>query len=82
MAPAMITLRDSRPDDANVLLRIWCDSVDATHRFLAPADRAAIEPLVAEYVRAARLLVASRNGDPVGFLGVTGQNIDFAVSGP
>ena len=78
----MIDFRSSRPEDADALLRIWCDSVDATHHFLAPADRAAIEPLVAHYVRTAPLLVAWRASDPVGFMGVSDHNIDSLFLAP
>ena len=72
----MIQYRQSRPSDADALLRVWCDSVDATHSFLSAEDRASIEPQVADYVRAASLLVALLDGRPVGFMGRTGQNID------
>lgn len=75
-----ISLRPSEPSDD--LLRIWRNAVDSSHRFLAPEDRAAIDPLVADYVSTARLLVATRNGTPVAFMGVTGQNIDSLFVDP
>jgi putative acetyltransferase len=78
----MIDVRASEPTDAAKLLRIWCDSVDATHHFLSAEDRASIEPLVADYVREAPLWVALKNGEPVGFMGVTGQNIDSLFLAP
>src|SRR5690242_11060226 len=78
----MIEVRPSHIGDADALLRIWCRSVDATHHFLAPGDRAEIEPLVADYVRDAELLVATLDGVPVGFMGVTGQNIDSLFLDP
>ena len=82
IAAHMIEMRPSQPDDAADLLRIWCDSVDATHHFLSAEDRASIEPLVADYVREASLLVATKDGRPVGFMGVTGQNIDSLFLAP
>lgn len=72
----MIELRPSEPSDCQELLRIWCDAVDSSHTFLAPEDRAAIEPLVADYVRTAPMLVATIDHVPVAFMGVTGQKID------
>jgi putative acetyltransferase len=39
----MISIRESQPEDADRAIEIWRDSVDATHDFLAPDDRAAIE---------------------------------------
>jgi putative acetyltransferase len=78
----MIEVRASRPDDADRLLSIWCKSVDATHHFLSAGDRVAIEPLVADYVQQAPLYVATRNGDPVGFMGLTGKNIDSLFLSP
>ena len=78
----MIEIRDSRPSDAADLLRIWRDAVDSSHDFLAPADRAAIEPLVADYVASAPLQVACVSGVPVGFMGVSGQKIDSLFIDP
>jgi len=72
----MIDIRPSQPSDAKDLLRIWRDAVDASHRFLTPDDRAAIEPLVADYVRTAPLLVGTLDGKAVAFMGVTVQKID------
>ena len=78
----MLEIRDSRPSDAANLLRIWRDAVDSSHDFLAPADRAAIEPLVADYVAGAPLHVACVHGAPVGFMGMSGQKIDSLFIDP
>ena len=78
----MLEIRDSRPSDAADLLRIWRDAVDSSHDFLAPADRAAIEPLVADYVASAPLHVACVDGAPVGFMGMSGQKIDSLFIDP
>jgi putative acetyltransferase len=78
----MIELRPSQSSDAEDLLRIWCDAVDSSHFFLAAEDRAAIEQLVADYVRTAPLLVATIDNVVVGFMGVTGQNIDSLFVDP
>ena len=78
----MIQLRPSERGDAAELLRIWREAVEGSHAFLSVEDRAAIEPLVAAYVRDAPLMVALFNGRPVAFMGVTGQNIDSLFVDP
>jgi putative acetyltransferase len=79
---AMPEIRDSRPSDAADLLRIWRQAVDSSHDFLAPEDRAAIDPLVADYVATAPLQVACIDGVAVGFMGVNGQKIDSLFIDP
>jgi len=78
----MIQLRPKEPSDGDSLLQIWRDAVDATHDFLSPRDRAAIDTLVADYVREAELTVAVLDGKPVAFMGVTGQGIDSLFVAP
>lgn len=78
----MIEIRDSRLEDAADLLAIWRKAVDSSHDFLAPADRAAIEPLVADYVANASLQVAVVDGALVGFMGVSRQKIDSLFIDP
>lgn len=70
-----MTLLHLRPDRGAVdqpdLVRIWRRAVDATHDFLAPADRDQIQAkLAADYLPAVSLTVAERAGAPVGFSGV------------
>jgi putative acetyltransferase len=78
----MIEIRPSLPSDVADLLRIWREAVDASHGFLAPEDRAAIERLVADYVRTNSLLVATLGAQPVAFMGITGRNIDSLFVAP
>jgi putative acetyltransferase len=78
----MIELRQSIPADADILLKVWRNAVDASHDFLSPDDRAAIDPLVADYVCKAPLLVAVLDGIPVAFMGVTEQKIDSLFVDP
>jgi putative acetyltransferase len=78
----MIRLRSSKPEDAAELLQVWRNAVDSSHEFLTPEDRVAIDPLVADYVASAELLIATRNDRPVAFMGVTGQNIDSLFIDP
>lgn len=54
----VIVIRPSRPDDGNRVLAIWRDAVDATHTFLTPEDRSAIEALVCGFLPQAPLWLA------------------------
>lgn len=79
----MIRVRAAGVEDRPRLLAIWCAAVDATHHFLTPEDRAAIEVLVAtEYLPAAELLVAEREGAIVGFAGASGRHVDALFVDP
>ena len=65
----MITIRPSTPADDARVLDIWRDAVDATHDFLTPADRAAIEGEVKDFLPFAPLWLAVDARDrPVGFM--------------
>ncbi len=60
------------------LVAIWRSAVDATHHFLADADRADIESQLADvYFPAVRLTVAEIDGDPVGFAGTAGEHLEM-----
>ena len=66
------------------LFRIWQGAVEATHHFLAPEDFADIERLVEnDYLPAAQLWVAVGDDDrPLGFMGLSGSNIDALFVDP
>lgn len=60
------------------LAAIWRGAVDATHDFLAEADRAGIEAkLQSDYFPAVALSVAERDGRPVGFSGVLDKTLEM-----
>ena len=60
------------------LAAIWRSAVDATHDFLAVADRDEIEGrLQADYLPAVVLSVAEREGRPVGFSGVLDGSLEM-----
>ncbi len=60
------------------LVRIWRSSVDATHDFLADEYRDEIqEKLITSYFPHVVLVVAELRGNPVGFAGVAGQNLEM-----
>ncbi|MGO1839751.1 MAG: acetyltransferase [Candidatus Microbacterium stercoravium] len=60
------------------LAAIWRRAVDATHGFLAEADRDEIEAkLQSDYFPAVVLSVAERDGRPVGFSGVLDVTLEM-----
>ena len=60
------------------LTAIWRSAVDATHDFLAAADRDEIEAkLQSDYFPAVNLSVATQEGRPVGFSGVLGGTLEM-----
>lgn len=65
----MIRIRHSRPDDGEHVIAIWRRAVDATHDFLSPDDRQAIDDLVCSFLPQAQLHVAANTEDlPIGFM--------------
>ena len=79
-----MNIRRGTPADVERALQIWRDAVDATHGFLAPEDRAQIEPIVAEqFLPNAELwLATAAGGYPVGFLVMDGEAIDALFVDP
>lgn len=60
------------------LVAIWRGAVDATHDFLAEADRDEIEArLQSDYFPAVVLSVAERDGRPVGFSGMLDGTLEM-----
>lgn len=65
----MLRLRISRPEDGDRVVQIWRDAVDATHDFLSPDDRIAIEEQVSEFLPRTPLWLAVDELDEVlGFM--------------
>lgn len=66
------------PAEYPALAAIWRGAVDATHDFLAEADRDEIEAkLPSDYLPAVVLSVAERDGRPVGFSGVLDETLEM-----
>lgn len=65
----MITSRYSTGKDLPRIMEIWRRAVDATHQFLAPLDKAAIEAEVLDFFPQVKLLLAiDPAGTPQGFM--------------
>ena len=65
----MITIRPSRPSDGERAVEIWRGAVDATHDFLSPQDRQAIDELVCDFLPKAQLwLAVDANDYPLAFM--------------
>jgi putative acetyltransferase len=64
-----VRIRPSRPDDGSRVIEIWQRAVDATHTFLMPDDRLAIEALVRQFLPQAPLWLAVDTADrALGFM--------------
>ncbi|WP_159868950.1 MULTISPECIES: acetyltransferase [unclassified Raoultella] len=65
----MLKIRTSRPSEAPDIIRIWKNSVDATHDFLTAHDRQEIEKEVVSFFSQTPVLVATNQEDqPLGFM--------------
>lgn len=65
----MQAIRPSRPGDGERTIEIWRRAVDATHDFLSPQDRLAIDEMVCGFLPHAALWLAVDADDyPLGFM--------------
>jgi putative acetyltransferase len=78
-----MNVRRGAAADTARALEIWRAAVDATHGFLAPADRIEIDAMVAAWLPTIALwLVDDERGRPVGFLVMDGTMIDALFVDP
>lgn len=62
-------IRPSRPDEGTRIIEIWRSAVDATHDFLTPDDRVAIDEMVCGFLPQAPLwLAVDENDYPLAFM--------------
>lgn len=77
------TVRPSRPSDTDRLVDIWRGAVDATHDFLDPGDRRAIETEVRAFFPTANFQVAIDSQDvPLGFMLLNADHIEALFISP
>ncbi|NYE28939.1 putative acetyltransferase [Rhodanobacter sp. K2T2] len=76
-------IRRSRLDDFDRVIEIWRKAVDATHGFLAPLDRSAIEVEVRGFLPLAPLWLAVDHQDNVlGFILTEGSHLEALFIDP
>lgn len=79
----MTKIRPGRPSDVPAVLGIWRRAVDATHDFLTPEDRAAIDLEVQVLLPYLPLWVAVDAHDrPVGFMSLSDLSLDALFIDP
>lgn len=65
----MMKIRTSRPDEGARVVEIWRNAVDATHGFLSPEDRQAIDEMVCGFLPQVPLwLAVDANDYPQAFM--------------
>lgn len=71
------TIRPSEPSDGDRLVQVWQSSVAATHSFVSRTDFQAIDEQVQHLLPGASLWLAlDSDGEPIGFMGLAGDNVD------
>ena len=79
----MFSIRRSRPEEVDSLVMIWRRAVDATHDFLASADRAAIDVEVKQLFPTVPIWVVVEEADrPIGFMIISGGEIQALFIDP
>lgn len=79
----MSSIRPARAADGARLLDIWRKAVDATHDFLTPADRAAIDAEVAAFLPQSPAWLATDPDDrAIGFMLIDGTHMDALFIDP
>ncbi|WP_287915284.1 acetyltransferase [Comamonas sp.] len=65
----MTSIRISSPDDGERAIEIWRHAIDATHHFLTPEDRQAIDAMVCDFLPKVPLwLAVDANDYPLAFM--------------
>ncbi|BDD65361.1 acetyltransferase [Sphingobium sp. TA15] len=79
----MSSIRPARAADGARMLDIWRKAVDATHDFLTPADRTAIEAEVAAFLPQAPAWLATDPDDQaIGFMLIDGAHMEALFIDP
>ncbi|HKY80436.1 MAG TPA: acetyltransferase, partial [Sphingobium sp.] len=79
----MTSIRPARAADGARLFDIWRRAVDATHDFLAPADRDSISAEVSAFLpQAAAWLATDTDDQAVGFMLIDGTHMDALFIDP
>ena len=80
---SLSTVSDRTPELIERLVSVWERSVRATHAFLSEEEVAEIKPFVPQAIAGVEtLVVAARDGEPVGFMGVQGDRLEMLFLDP
>ena len=80
---SLSTVSDRTPELIERLVAVWERSVRATHEFLSEAESAEIKPVVPQAVAGVEtLVVAERDDEPVGFMGVQDGRLEMLFLDP
>lgn len=80
---SLSTVSDRTPELIERLVAVWERSVRATHEFLSEAEIAEIKPFVPQAVAGVEtLVVAERDDEPVGFMGVQDGRLEMLFLDP
>lgn len=73
----MTSIRISRPDDGERAIEIWRHAIDATHHFLTPEDRQAIDAMVCDFLPKVPLwLAVDANDYPLAFMSIDNGHME------
>lgn len=79
----MMTIRHSRPGEGERAVEIWRRAVDATHDFLTPDDRRAIDEMVCGFLPAVPLWLAVDASDtPCAFMFIDNGHMEALFVDP
>lgn len=79
----MMSIRLSRSDEGARVVEIWRRAVDATHDFLSPEDRQAIDELVCDFLpKATPWLAVDANDYPLAFMLIDDGHIEALFVDP
>lgn len=79
----MTTIRNSRPDEGERAIEIWRRAVDATHHFLTPEDRRAIDTMVCDFLPKVPLWFAvDANDYPLAFMFIDNGHMEALFVDP
>lgn len=76
------TIRRRENTDIPALMALWRRSVEATHRFLTPADVDMLEPDVRQALEMPDVWVVDRDGAPAGFMVMADNAIEALFIDP
>tara|TARA_A100001391_G_scaffold273_3_gene693 strand:+ start:22536 stop:22973 length:438 start_codon:yes stop_codon:yes gene_type:complete len=77
-----VIVRAGAARDSAAALAIWRAAVDATHGFLSPEDRQAIDAQVSAFLPQSPLWVAEMDGEVAGFMVLDGDMIEALFVDP